>query len=330
MQSLLAVSTGLSVELFAAEKGIGPILSLASGITNPIGAVAYDASGNLYVATNSSPQSGQAVLEYAPGATIPFRKITTGVGEPIKLQVDPAGNLFVLNVGYESSGFGTGGWVAEYAPNATTPESKISVSYPTDFVVDASDDIWVASVSHDYIAYFAKGSSSGVSLTGFTRPVGMALDRGTKTLYVSDQTNFTVSNQAGCGSDGTPATFCQILAYAFNATSPTVYSSKSYGGDLYYLPNVGLFADTATGPEYAWYPSYSTPPVTPLAWTGNLNGRGSQGIAVDELGNPFVAVPTKGSVYGFLSTAIIYGGSVAPNITLTNGLTYPYNLAIVP
>jgi hypothetical protein len=318
MQSLLAVSTGLAVELFAAEKGLGPLTGLTSGINAPVRRVAYDTAGNLFVAAASQGYTS-SVLEFPIGSTSPSRTITTGAANPEDVETDPAGNLFVLNGGTTAT-------VSEYAPGATTPEATTSVAkYGTRLVVDSSDDFWLLAQGQS-VTYYADGSSSGTPLTGLLNPQGIALDPTTNALYVSDKTYS--SGLYPCGSGGA-GTYCTVYRYAAGSTNPMTFSTTSYGGDLFLVPNVGLFADNFNGPNIAFYNTAVPLPVTPLSSAADLSPGEGQGIAVDQLGNMFIAAPTNATVYAYHALTFVYGDTT-PYLTITNGLTYPYNLAIAP
>jgi hypothetical protein len=318
MQSLLAVSTGLAVELFAAEKGLGPLTGLTSGINAPVRRVAYDTAGNLYVAAASQGYPS-TVLEFALGSTSPSRTITTGAANPEDVETDVAGNLFVLNGGTTAT-------VSKYAPGATSPASTTNVApYGSRLVVDSSDDFWLLSQGQS-VTYYAHGASSGTQLTGLVDPQGITLDPATNTVYVSDKTYS--SGAYPCGSNGA-GTFCTIYRYAAGSTTPVTFSNASYGGDLVFVPNVGLFADNFNGPDIAYYNTAGALPVTPLSSAADLSPGEGQGIAVDQLGNMFIAAPSNATVYAYHGLTFVYGDTT-PYLMITNGLTFPYNLAIVP
>ena len=343
MQSLLAIGGGYSIELYAAEKGTGPLTTITSGLQREgTSDIEFDAHGTLYAAVTAV-----GVDEYALGSTIPARTILLPNDIVTKMALDASGNLFVLDVSQNK--------LFEYAPGTTTPSLTLNVAsssgYPYLLAVDSSDDVWVGYVNFDgYYAvkptggvnFYAHGSTTPVALSGLTAPVGLAVDTVTKTLYVSDQTNYTPAQPYQC-NDSTP---CKVWAYTFgNWGSPASLATAAYAGDLAVLDESyndgsygtltvkGVFQDNADGSKFAFYRTNQPLPVTTSAFTAGLDPGTTQAIAVDELGNMFVAAPLIGSVYGYRFSSINDGGTsedVTPFVTMTNGISNPAHLAIVP
>ncbi|HVA27919.1 MAG TPA: hypothetical protein VNF68_07045 [Candidatus Baltobacteraceae bacterium] len=342
MQALLAVASSYSISLFAAEKGIGPVSTITSGVENTTSDIQFDPQGNLY-----SAEIGTAIHEYTLGSTIPKRTITTPAGDIFsKMALDPAGNLFALDLSANK--------VFVYPPGATTASKAINVAnpagFPYDIVVDANDDFWIEYVQFDAdnavkaggnIGFFANGSTTPVMLSGLVAPVGMALDNTTETLYVSDQTRYVFAHPYGC----TDMSFCMLYAYHFGSwASPTTISSVAYAGDLQVLNEVihdnagtltikAVFQDNADGQRFAIYRTDLTPPVTPDAFDAGLQAGATQALVVDQRGNMFAADVFASAVYGYRGYQLIGGGAaqtVTPFVTLTNGLRYPQPMAIVP
>ncbi|HZY99748.1 MAG TPA: hypothetical protein VFE36_09255 [Candidatus Baltobacteraceae bacterium] len=342
MQSLLAVAGGYSISLFAAEKGTGPVSTITSGVLSGSTDIEYDAHGNLYTA-----ETTVGIHEYKVGSTIPSRTMSIPGGLVTKLALDPSGNLFVLDVSANK--------VFEYPPGATTPSLTLNIAsskgYAYFLSVDSGDDLWVGYVKFDTgeavepgggVNFYPHGSTTPASLSGLVAPVGMALDPVTKTLYVSDQTQYTFGHPYPC-SDATP---CALYAYTFGSwSSPTSIGNPAYAGDLAVLDETihptpydtvtikGVFQDDADGTKFALYNTAFAPPVTPSAFTAGLDSGSAQAMVVDELGNMFVAATQIGSVYGYRYSTFNAGGtaeSISPFVTLTSGLSNPHALAIVP
>lgn len=85
--------------------------TITQGVSAP-GAIAFDASGNLYCANQGN------VTVYAPGASSPYFTITGSINQPNSLAFDSSGNLYVSNAGANN--------VTVYAPGNATPSETIT------------------------------------------------------------------------------------------------------------------------------------------------------------------------------------------------------------
>ena len=113
-----------------------------TGLSSPW-AMAFDASGNLFVADRSLA----AVSEFAPGSTTPTATLT-GLSNPQGLVFDSSGNLFVANEG--------NGTVSEFAPASTTPTATLTgLSYPVALAFDSSGNLYVANETGTTVSKFA-------------------------------------------------------------------------------------------------------------------------------------------------------------------------------
>ncbi|HTA38955.1 MAG TPA: hypothetical protein VK760_07765 [Candidatus Acidoferrales bacterium] len=355
MQSLLAVAGGSdSVGLFAAEKGIGPLLTLTSGL-GTVYDLQFDSQGNLY----SADANNNDIVVYPIGSAIPSRTITAGLSSPLKMTFDPAGNLFVLNHGKQSSSIP--GSVSVYPPGSSTPSTTIAIKDGAspiynayEIAVDSSDDMWIMTQTFDSdfqphlgtIVYIPHGQSAGTELAGLVDPVSIAADQTGKRLFVSDQTNYIFQHPYQCGQGGA-GHYCPVYEYnyATNASPPQqLVSSVGYGGNLQYVPDshtgfgsqsLGLFADNDYGTNFAYYAVNRLPiPLSnPPGFTGGLEPGTSQAIAVDGLGDVFSATGLNNTVPGFAFSTFSGGGEDQPVtafVTMTNGLRAPAVLAITP
>jgi sugar lactone lactonase YvrE len=147
----LAVSDQNHVSLFA-PGAKQPYLDLALGLF--VGGVAFDQSGNLYVALLGNYDRNE-ILVYAPGNSKPLRSFSIpSNGEPASaLAFDAAGNLYAL-LPVRSDYFGLTPDVLVFAPNGSKPIRTITkgmedfTGYPT-MAVGAAGDIYVADGGSD-------------------------------------------------------------------------------------------------------------------------------------------------------------------------------------
>lgn len=169
-----------AVDMFAAgtlnSSPTTPTARLTSGLNGPVG-LAFDASGNLWVANNN----GSTVVEYAASSLTSSPRVTatisSGLNLPWGLAFDPHGNLWVANNG--------AGTVTEYAAPALTSdpaaEATISVSGVYDVAFDADGNLWAVSGSGAVTEYQASALASNPSPaatihTGLSSPQHLAFD----------------------------------------------------------------------------------------------------------------------------------------------------------
>ena len=95
-----------------------PSLTITQGIHTPA-ALAFDSSGNLYVAN----LNGHSVSVYPPNGAQPIRVISDGAKSPKALAIGTQGDLYVANL-YQNS-------VSVYAPSATKPKLTIATGLDT-------------------------------------------------------------------------------------------------------------------------------------------------------------------------------------------------------
>jgi DNA-binding beta-propeller fold protein YncE len=103
-------------------------------------AIAFDPSGNLYVANLPAGSNGDVTV-YAAGSDKVLRKITQGINSPKALAFDASGNLYVANSYFE---------VVEFAPGGTSPIHFIKVFYPDAMIFDRAQNFYVASAPSPY------------------------------------------------------------------------------------------------------------------------------------------------------------------------------------
>jgi autotransporter-associated beta strand protein len=196
-----ANATGTTISEFA--PGATTPTATLTGVNVPI-AMAFDASGNLYV----SNFGGTTVSKFAPGATTASATLT-GLSAPRGLAFDASGNLFVANANT----------VSEFTPGATTASASLSgLNRPVNLAFDGGGNLYVLNdPSPSYtgtVSKFAPGATTpSATLTGLGDTFNMLFDA-SGNLYVADQ--YT----AGAVSAGTTVS-------VFSPTGPLAQATEA-------------------------------------------------------------------------------------------------------
>ncbi len=132
---------------------------------------------------------GGKVVEFPKGST--RSKLTINVTDPQGVALDAKSNVYVA---YNTGGHGAGpGQVNEYPPGSAKGTSlDLPIVWAAGDAVDASGDVVVADqgsgVGNDAVYVFPPGSNkpSHTITQSMEDPFRIALDKGSKTLYVAD------------------------------------------------------------------------------------------------------------------------------------------------
>jgi sugar lactone lactonase YvrE len=277
-----AISPPRVVEFTAAQLASGtptPAVTITSGSTGSNIGVAFDASGNLWVASNGS------VVEYAgsqlgksgsPNATV---SLSGGsISSPEGLAFDASGNLWIANAGNST--------VAEL----TTTQLTASGS-PTASVIIS-----------------APGSA-------LTRPVGLAFDA-SGDLWVSNSTPNTVVEYTPVqlAATGDPAPAVKLSSVAMSLSAPQFLAFDG-AGNLWVANGEGLTTFTVAAFTPAQLAAGSGNPVPAIVLSSFTNSDAPAGLAFDGSGNLWVS--TINSVVEFTPSQINATGAPTPTITIT-------------
>jgi len=276
-------------------------------------ALAFDASGNLFVANsgNSTVAEFSASDMYRDASVLSASGVT--LDQPVSMAFDTSGNLFVANAAgnsvseFQQPGFTTG---VQIAP---TPAGFAS---PSALALDSSNNLFVANVDggsdtdgsvteltegsgYTTASVFDNSSDSGAS---FDNPTSIALD--------SSQ-NVFVTNAAGNSVTELTSTSSYLSAANFNNSDTT--PSPSFDNPLLLAldasSNIFVINELGSSVSLLFAPSYGT--STNFNNTNRSSARFNNpfGFALDGSGNVFVANGSGNSVTE-LPVANSYGGAL--------------------
>jgi sugar lactone lactonase YvrE len=279
----------------ASSTSAAPALAVAT--TGPLDvSIAFDASGNLWVAQYSSNN----VVEYAasqlaangsptPAVTLSATGFST-LNAPGALAFDASGNLWVAN--------GGGSTIVEFTASqlatSGTPTAAVTISasggsllQPTALAFDASGNLWVVNT-----ASVVEFGQSQLATTGSPSPA----------VTLTDD---------GAGSLTGP------LALAFDQSGNLWISDGNADRDT--LVEFTASQLTASGSP--------TPAVILKPSTGTANH--VAGLAFDASGDLWVANSTAGTILEFAASQLVASGTPTPN-TVISGLAGSWALAFDP
>ena len=351
----VANGSSATINIYAAGSNgsVAPIAIIGgsnTGIYYPPGGVALDSSGKIYV-TNSGSADGAIpakVLVYPPLASLPSQPNypnvaplatisggNTGLSGPQSIAVDSSDKIYVLDslkvFVYPALGSSTG--VLDEFPTARISGSNTGLNEPNGIAVDSSSNIYVANNSGSVLVYSA-GSSGNIApiatISSSSNPYGIVVDPSGK-IYVTNEHGFfgeSVLIYAALGSS---------TGTLNEAPIATISGSGSYYGIA--LDSSGkIYVEGLNPSRVAVYPSLVTSGLgtlneAPIATIGGVNTGLDfvEGIAVDSVGNVYVAnsnsVPAASvSVYAAGSN-----GNAAPIATISGSNTFlssPYGIAV--
>ena len=276
-----AIAPPTVVAFTAAQLTAGtsaPAVTITSGSVGSNIGVAFDPSGNLWVASNGS------IVEYSAsqlksGSPTPAVTLAgSSVSSPEGLAFDASGNLWVANAGNST--------VIELA--ATQLATSGSPTPP--------------------IVISAPGSA-------LTRPIGLAFDA-FGDLWVSNSTPNTVVEYTPVqiSVTGDPAPAIVLSGVAMSISSPQFLAFDAMG-NLWVANGQGLTTFTVAAFSPDQISAGSGHPVPAIALSSFTNSDPPAGLAFDASGNLWVS--TINSLVEFDASLITATGAPAPTVTIT-------------
>lgn len=265
--------------------GDAPIATLTTGLVGPYH-IAFDASGNMYVANFMN----DTVTKYASGwnnGASPVATLSNGLSDPIDIAFDSSGRMYVANF--------FNGTVTKYATgwtNGAQPEATLTVANFGAHAVafDSQDNMYVAETSGDTVKKYAAGWTAGAQpletlTTGLQDPVDITFDS-TGRMYVANLANNTVKRFASGWTTG-----AQPLA-SITVAGPTSISFDSDGN----LHVVSVLTDTIEKFTSGWADGAQS--VASLSIPNST----LMGVAFDSSNQMYVSDYTSDAVKRFAAT----------------------------
>ncbi len=173
--------------------GGSPTTFDTSGLSSPEG-LAFDSSGNLYVANSPGGSTG-TIEKITPGGTASVFFSGTAVGDAVGLAFDSSGNLYVDNGGSNT--------IAKITPGGTASQfyGGTGVTGPEGLAFDSSGNLYIANVFTSTIEKITSGGTASLFYTGtgLAEPIGLAFDS-SGNLYVDNHLNSTIEKITSGGT----------------------------------------------------------------------------------------------------------------------------------
>ena len=270
-----------------------------TGLNQP-NALAFDGSGNLFVANRGFHSRGTTVSEFAPGSIIPTATLT-GLNGPAALASDARGNLFVAN--------GNGTTVSEFAPGSTTPTATLTgLDDPAALAFDARGDLFVANLKNDTVSQFTVPppvpTAGGVVIRTAQpgQPISIGTNSGTGLAISNAELAQIFTTASGAITFGDPSQTGTItFAAATPATTPgeSVIAVQSGSGSIVLNDASGTALAAGAGN------------VSLTAGSGGIVATGSDTTATAIATTGQVTLNTKGGV-GSSANPIVFDAKRTP------------------
>ncbi len=176
----------IPVTLSSPPDGTPIVSAFASAFDDPAG-LAFDAAGNLYVASIDN----NTVSEVSPAGVV--INTLSGFDGPVGMAFDAAGNLYVANLNNNT--------VSEVSPEGVVSTFASGLSDPTGLAVDAAGNLYVGNEGNGTVSEVSPAGvvSPTPFASGLSFPVALAFDA-VGNLYVANLLNNTVSKVSPAGA----------------------------------------------------------------------------------------------------------------------------------
>lgn len=139
----------------------GTISTFVASLGDP-GAIAFDASNNLYFSTNND----SAIKRITPGGSV--STFVSGITQPGRLVFDSGGNLYVAQTTTSS--------VLKVTPGGAVTTFATGIGSPQGMVFDSGGNMFVSSWTTNSIIKVNPGGTTSTFATGVPNPSGLVID----------------------------------------------------------------------------------------------------------------------------------------------------------
>lgn len=259
------------------------------------GGIAFDNSGNLYIADGANHRvrmvSNGTITTIAGTGTAGFAgdgKAATAaqLNDPLSIAVDSAGNIFIADTGNNVVRKIASGTITTVAGNNTLgyagdggAATSANLYAPAAIVLDSSGNLYIADAGNNVVRKVASGTISTIvggsaTILQLNHPTGLAIDAA-GTLYIADTVNRRIVKFASgaatvIAGTGTPAFSGDFGPATKAALNDPTGVAVDLAGNVY-------IADTFNNRIRKVYASDGT--IATIAGTGAANYSGDGGLA---------------------------------------------------
>ena len=275
--------------------------------------LAFDTAGDLYV---SYGENAGAIGQVTPSGVVSvFADYNTGLYYPDGLAFDSSGNLYAANWGW--------GTVTRLTPTGaatTLPYDFGGIDNATGLAFDGSGNLYVSNSYNGTVSKVSTGGVVTVFAAGFSFPAALAFDS-SGNLYVVNAGNDTVSMVT---PDGVMSTFVssgldQPDGLAFDS-SGNLYVANAGNGTVTEVPVVATVTPVTTTATVTDAPLTAAATLSTLASFNGTNGAAPPGgLVEDSSGNLFGTTMAGGPAGGGTVFEVAAGSGVITTLASFNG-----------
>ena len=209
---VLSQGTGYNGTIKKFSAGGSFLGTIATGVTGGEG-LAFDASDNLYVATNNG--STGSILKITPGLSV--STFATGFATPAGLAFDSAGDLWMLDYGINPYGHGGLYQISPAGVVNTFINPALGLNGPLGIAIGPDGDFYIAINTTSYLTRIYRSNAYVDSLTHVSNPYGTAINAAGEVFITDGSGNIRKLIQV----EGSEGFYDSTEIFASGLTSPT-------------------------------------------------------------------------------------------------------------